>query len=69
MFDYLELKNFLESNGIKQKFIAKSIDVAEPVLSDILNGKRKCPLEIYARLCKFLKLPFEKFITEEKITV
>ena len=64
MLDYCACKEYLEAKGYKQKFIAQQVGVSESTFSDVLNGKRKCSLEMYVRLCTALALPFGKFITK-----
>lgn len=66
MFDYTGLKNYLEENGYKQKFIAAKLDITESALSAILNGKIKCSLETYVNFCRVLEIPFGKFIKDKK---
>ena len=62
MFDYNALKNYLVENGLKQKIVAAKAHIDEVAFSDILNGKRKCPLENYVNICRVLGLPFDTFI-------
>ena len=64
MFDYIAFKQYLDDNGIKQKFIAQQAQIADTVLSSILNGRYKCSLENYVNICRALALPFGSFIKE-----
>ncbi len=36
-----DLKQYLEDNGIKNKFIAKQINLSESMISYFLNGKKE----------------------------
>lgn len=36
-----DLKQYLEDNGIKNKFIAKQIGLSESMISYFLNGKKR----------------------------
>ena len=65
MLDYCACKEYLAKKGYKQKFIAQKVGVNEATLSDVLNGKRKCSLEMYVNLCSVLALPFGKFIKQQ----
>lgn len=63
--DVGELKRFVESTGIKQKYISAQTGIPESILSNILQGKRKCEVGEYASICAILDVPVERFITEE----
>lgn len=62
MFDYKTLKQYLERRGYKQKFVAEQTGINETLLSGILNGRRKCSLDVYVKLCKVLNVPFQSFL-------
>ena len=64
MFNFLRMKTYFESHGLKQKYIAEQSAIKESTLSLILNGKRKCLLEEYVRLCKLTNCDFDYFIDE-----
>ncbi len=68
MFDRKRLKRFILERGLKQKVIAKKADITEHQLSLILQGKRKCNIDEYIRLCVTLEVPFTQFIDEEKLS-
>lgn len=56
IFDFLELKRYIEDCGIKQKVVAEKSGIDEAKLCMILQGKRKCEAGEYASLCKVLKV-------------
>ena len=53
-FDFSEMKDYVDKNGIKQKAISKKSGISEVSLSLILQGKRKCEAGEYASLCNVL---------------
>lgn len=68
MFEFRKMKNFFEEHGIKQKYIARKTGITERTLSLIMNGKRKCTLEEYVKLCRLAGCDFTYFMndTDEK---
>lgn len=62
MFQYWKLKHYIEEHGLIQKFVAKKAGIEEVTLSNILNGRQRCSLENYVKLCKFFNVSFELFI-------
>ena len=62
LFNYIDLKNFLDDKGLKQKCVAQKTGIQETVLSAILSGKRKCTLDEYIKICLVLDVPFTTFI-------
>ena len=54
ILDYLELKDFIDKSGLKQKAIAEKSGVPEVQLCLILQGKRKCEVGEYASICNLL---------------
>ena len=69
MFDNVEFKNYLDNHGYKQNFIARKLNVSEAIFSAIVNGKVKCSLELYVKICQLLKLPFGAFLNFQALTV
>lgn len=67
MFDRRKLKDFIEEKGYKQKAIAQRSGITEHQLSLILQGKRKCDVDEYVRICLTLEVPLALFITGEKL--
>ena len=62
MFQYWKLKQFIEERGLIQKFVAQKTGIEEVALSNILNGRQRCSLENYVKLCNFFNVPFNSFI-------
>lgn len=60
------LKSYIETSGLKQKTISKKVGIPESAFCFILQGKRKCEVGEYARICEALKVPLEKFIKDGK---
>lgn len=54
IFDFLEMKRFIDKRGIKQKAISENTGIPEVSLSLILKGKRKCEAGEYVGICNFL---------------
>lgn len=69
ILDIVELKEYIEDCGIKQKYIAEKTGISEPTLSMILSGKRKCEVGEYASICRVLGVEFQRFVREEKEVV
>ena len=67
MFQYWKLKQFIEERGLLQKFVAQKTDIEEVALSNILNGRQRCSLENYVKLCRFFDVPFDSFIDIEPV--
>lgn len=61
----LRLKEYLDQNGTKYSFVAEKANIPAPVMSIILSGNRDIKILEYYRICKALKVPFEKFIEPE----
>jgi DNA-binding helix-turn-helix protein len=62
VFQYWKLKQYIEERGLIQKFVAQKTGIEEVALSNILNGRQRCSLENYVKLCKFFNVSFELFI-------
>lgn len=65
ILDIMELKNYIEHTGIKQKHISIKAKIPESQLSLILNGKRKCEVGEYASICNAIGAEIGKFIKPE----
>lgn len=59
------IKEYLMSNGIKQKFLADKTGLTTMVISDICNNGRKIDIVEYYKICKALNVPMETFIESE----
>lgn len=55
------IKNYLESNGISQTFLADNTEIPNNTLSNMLNEKRKIMVEEYFRICEVLNKPYDFF--------
>lgn len=62
IFDFMDLKKFIDESGLKQKVIAEKSGVPEVQLCLILQGKRKCEVGEYASICNVLGVKLERFI-------
>ena len=67
MFNFKKMKSFFEEQGVKQKFVAQKTGIAEATLSLIMQGKRKCTIEEYVKICKFAGCSFDAFIDTENV--
>ena len=61
-FDSEGMKNYIEESGLKQKAISKKTGISEPILSLILQGKRRCEIGEYATICWVLGVNTDKFL-------
>lgn len=60
--DVLEMKDYIELLGIKQKAVAEKSGLDEHKLCMSLQGKRKFEAGEYASVCKALGLPMTQFV-------
>lgn len=58
----LEIKKYLEENGITQIFISRKTGIEASKLSLALNGGRKLTLDEYAFICGALGVNTDKFL-------
>ena len=58
----LEIKKYLEENGITQAFISRKTGIDPAKLSLSLNGDRKLSLDEYAIICGALCVNTDKFL-------
>lgn len=56
------LKEELKNKGLKQKFVAEHIGIANTYLSQLLNGSKPLTVEVAIKLARFLDVPFEKIL-------
>lgn len=59
----LEIKKYLEENGISQAFVSKTAGIPLPKLNLALNGHRKLSLDEYSAICGALKVGIDKFLS------
>lgn len=65
VLDFVELKDFIDKSGLKQKAISEKSGVPEVQLCLILQGKRKCEVGEYASICDALGVKVDRFIKKE----
>lgn len=65
VLDFMELKDFIDKSGLKQKVIAEKSGVPEVQLCLILQGKRKCEVGEYASICNALGVKVDRFIKKK----
>lgn len=67
------IKEYMDSNGIKQTFIAKKIGTSPQVLGQLVNGKRKIEVKEFFTICEAMgadpkELAIKAGIYEQKET-
>ena len=65
ILDFIELKDFIDKSGLKQKAIAEKSGVPEVQLCLILQGKGKCEVGEYASICEALGVNVDRFIKKK----
>ncbi len=60
--DFLEMKEFIDKSGLKQKAISEKSGIPEVKLCLILQGRRKCEVGEYASICDALGVSIDKFL-------
>lgn len=58
----LQIKDYLDKNGITQAFISRETGIELPKLNLALNGKRRFTFEEYSYICAVLKLNTDYFL-------
>ncbi len=58
------IKNHIERNGIKQKFVADKIGISPELLRRSLEGERKIPADEFLKICWVLSLDLSDFKQE-----
>jgi len=56
------IRDYVSEKKLSQKQIAENMDITEPRLSLMLNGKRKMTVDDYINLCKAIAVPPTKFL-------
>jgi transcriptional regulator with XRE-family HTH domain len=57
-----KIGEYIKRKGIKQRALADCIHVSPHTMCDILAGRRKLSAEEYAEICRFLEVPYDKFL-------
>lgn len=52
----LRIKRIIETQGIKQKFIAQKLNLSAKAFNDILNGRKVFRVEFVLPICEALKI-------------
>jgi transcriptional regulator with XRE-family HTH domain len=56
------IRDYVSEKKLSRKQIAENMDITEPRLSLMLNGKRKMTVDDYINLCKAIAVPPTKFL-------
>ena len=56
------IRDYVSEKKLSQKQIAENMDITEPRLSLMLNGKRKMTVDDYINLCKAIAVHPTKFL-------
>lgn len=64
--DIEALRVSVKASGLKQKYIAEQVGVAEKTLSYMLKGRTRFPIEVYAGVCSILGMPLDAFIRSDQ---
>lgn len=59
-----KIKEYVNSRGIKQAFIAEQANISTVALSNMLNGNQKIDALTYHDICKALQVPMEQFFED-----
>jgi len=62
----LNIKGYLDMNGIKYSHISAKAGIPMNVLSPMLNSKRRIYADQYHDICEVLKVPMETFFRQQK---
>lgn len=62
MQTHLEIKKYLEENGITQAFISRKTGIEPSKLSLALNGDRRFSFDEYSLICGVLGVNTDKFL-------
>lgn len=59
---YKQLKQEIDSRGIKTKFVANEIGISPSYLSQVLNGSRKLSTDVAVKASQVLGIPLNIFL-------
>lgn len=59
------IKAYLSEQGLKQNKIAEKAGISNDKFNLSMNGKRKIPLDEYAKICNVLGVPADVFLGDE----
>ena len=61
---YKQLKQEIDSRGIKTKFVANEIGISPNYLGQVLNGSRKLSTDVAVKASQVLGLPLTIFLNQ-----
>ena len=64
---FQKMSEYINSNGIKQKYISEKTGIPENVISMILNGKRKMDADEFVEIVIALNLDANYFINKANL--
>lgn len=56
------IKAYLSEQGLKQNKVAEKAGISNDKFNLSMNGKRKIPLDEYAKICNVLGVPADTFL-------
>ena len=59
------IKAYLSEQGLKQNKVAEKAGISNDKFNLSMNGKRKIPLDEYAKICSVLGVPVGTFLGDE----
>ena len=62
----ITIKDYINSSGYKQKWIAKQLGISSAMLSLQLKGQRKMKPNQASKLCEILQIPENIYLTTLK---
>lgn len=62
----IEIRKYMEKNGIKQVFLSQRTGLTRNCISMLLTGRRKLSIEEYIKICTALDLPYDYFFERNK---
>ena len=60
------LKEYLDSHGIKQAFIAEQCGWSKQKVNCIISGKQRMTVEDFSNICNAIGAPYELFLNATK---
>lgn len=63
----VRIKNYLETNGISQTFVANKIGMSIRSFNALVNGHTKCTAEVLIAITSALNLPAEFFLKNSSL--
>ena len=59
------IKAYLSEQGLKQNKVAEKAGISNDKFNLSMNGKRKIPLDEYAKICSVLGVPADTFFGDK----